>query len=202
MKLTLVLALALAAAATAPAQTVYDIDSSHSAAQFSVRHLMISNLKGEFTKVSGSFAYDPKNPSAAKVEAVIDANTISTRETKRDAHLKSPDFFDTAKYPTLSFKSKQVWKDAAGLKAKGDLTIHGVTREVVLNIDTVTPETKDPWGNVRVGATATTKISRKDFGLTWNQILESGGAMVGDEVTITLDVEGVKRAAASAGASN
>lgn len=187
---------------SARAQSTYDIDTAHSAAQFSVRHLMISNVKGEFTRLTGVIVYNPTNPAASKVEATIDATTINTREPKRDAHLKSPDFFDTAKFPTLSFKSKQVVKSGGGLQVKGDLTLHGVTHEVVLAVDGPTPEQKDPWGNARIGATATTKINRKDFGLTWNQALEAGGVMVGDEVTITIDLEAVKRKPASGASSN
>jgi polyisoprenoid-binding protein YceI len=192
-----VVAVAALAAGAALGQGVYDIDSAHSAAQFSVRHLMISNVKGEFTKVNGSIVYDPKNLGATTVEAVIDANTISTREPKRDAHLKSPDFFDTAKFPTLTFKSKQVWKDNNNILVKGDLTLHGVTKEVILSLDGMVGEVKDGRGNVHLGTTATTKINRKDFGLIWNQALEAGGVTVGDEVTITIDIEAVKRKAAS-----
>jgi polyisoprenoid-binding protein YceI len=185
----------------ARAQSTYDIDTAHSAAQFSVRHLMISNVKGEFTKVTGTVVYDPANPAASMVEATIDANTINTREPKRDAHLRSPDFFDTAKFPTLTFKSKQVWKSGNTLQVKGDLTLHGVTREVVLGVEGPTHEQKDPWGNLRIGANASTKINRKDFGLTWNQMLETGGVMVGDDVAITIDLEAVKRKPAAAATS-
>ena len=172
----------------------YEIDSSHSSAQFSVKHLMISNVRGEFSKVSGSVVYDPTNPAATKIDAVIDATTINTREEKRDAHLKSSDFFDTDNFPTLTFTSKQVRESNGRLQVKGDLTMRGVTREVVLNIDGPTPEIKDPWGNTRIGATATTKINRKDWGLGWNQVLEAGGIAVGEEVTITLDIEATKSA--------
>jgi polyisoprenoid-binding protein YceI len=188
---TLALAL-LAVAGSAIAQTTYTIDGSHSSAQFSVRHMMISNVKGEFSSVSGTIAYDPTNPSASKIDAVIDVNSISTRDAKRDAHLKSADFFDTAKFPTLTFKSKQVRKSGSKLQAKGDLTMHGVTREVVLDIDAA-PEARDPWGNLRIGATATTKLNRKDWGLTWNQGLEAGGVLVGEEVTISLDIEAIRK---------
>lgn len=184
---------ALALGAAAHAQSTYDIDSAHSAAQFSVRHLMISNVKGEFTKVTGTVLWNPANPAAGKVEATIDVGTISTREPKRDAHLKSPDFFDAARFPSITFKSRQVSKSASGFQVKGDLTIHGVTREVVLDVEGPTPEQKDPWGNTRIGATASARINRKDFGLGWNQALETGGVMVGDEVAITIDLEAVKR---------
>jgi polyisoprenoid-binding protein YceI len=188
------LGLALAAG-SALAQTTYEIDSSHSSAQFSVRHLMISNVKGEFSKVTGTFVYDPKNPAASRIDAVVDVNSITTREPKRDAHLKSPDFFDAAKYPTMTFKSKQAWKSGDKIHVKGDFTLHGVTKEVTLDVEGPTAEVKDPWGNARVGATATTKINRKDWGLGWNKALETGGVMVGEEVSITIDVEGVKKAA-------
>jgi polyisoprenoid-binding protein YceI len=155
---------------------------------------MISNVKGEFTKVSGTIVYDPKNPAAAKIDAVIDVNSISTREPQRDTHLKSPDFFDTAKFPTLTFQSKQVWKSNGKLQVKGDLTMHGVTHEVVLDIDGPTAEVKDPWGNPRFGASATTKVDRKNWGLVWNKALEAGGVMIGDEVTITIDIEATRKA--------
>ncbi len=192
---------ALASASLAGAAT-YDIDASHSRASFKVRHLMISNVRGDFSGIKGSIEFDAAKPAAAKIEAVIDVNTINTAEPKRDAHLKSPDFFDTAKYPTMSFKSKSVVKTGANkFNATGDLTMHGVTRQVVLAVET-TPDVKDPWGNVRMGASATTKINRKDFGLAWNQALETGGVAVGEEVEISLDVELVKKAAAASKPTN
>jgi polyisoprenoid-binding protein YceI len=187
----------LAVSGSAQAANLYEIDPSHSSAQFSVRHLMISNVKGEFSKVKGTVVYDPNNLADSKIEAVIDANSINTREEKRDAHLKSPDFLDTAKHPALTFKSKQLWKANNKIQAKGDLTIRGITREVVLDIDGPTPAQKDPWGNLRIGATATTRFNRKDWGLTWNQALESGGVVVGDEVSITLDIEAIQKAPAA-----
>lgn len=150
---------------------------------------MISNVKGEFTKVTGQVRFDPARPENLSVEAAIDVSTINTREPDRDNHLKSADFLHAERFPTITFKSKQAVKDAHGLKLTGDLTIHGVTREVTLDVEGPTPPTKDPWGNTRVGASATTKINRKDFGLTWNQALETGGVVVGDEVKITIDVE-------------
>ncbi len=176
--------------------TTYSIDSSHSSAQFSVRHMMISNVKGEFSNVSGTIVYDPDNLANSSIEAVVDVNSINTREPKRDAHLKSADFFDAAKYPTLAFKSREILRNGDTLQAKGDLTMHGVTREIVLTIDGPTPEAKDPWGNFRFGASATTKLSRKEWGLVWNQALETGGVLVGDAVTITLDIEAVKAVSA------
>lgn len=168
----------------------YEIDPAHSRAHFKVRHLMVSNVRGEFSKVSGSVTYDPADLASAKLEASIDATTVNTSEPQRDEHLKSPDFLDAAKYPVITFVSKSFAKTGADtLKVTGDLTIHGVTKEVVLNVETSGEEVKDPWGNVKAGATATTKINRKDFGLTWNQALETGGLLVGEDITITLDVE-------------
>jgi polyisoprenoid-binding protein YceI len=188
----------LLAASAAFGQSAYDIDPSHSAAQFSVRHLMVSNVRGEFSKVTGTIVYDAKNLSQSRVEAVIDATSVNTREAKRDEHLKSADFFDTAKFPTLAFKSKQVFKADGKVQLKGDLTMHGVTREVVLTLDSAPAEVKDPWGNTRIGAQATTVVNRKDWGLTWNKSLDGGGLMVGDLVTITLDIEAVKQKPATA----
>lgn len=185
----------LLASAALAAPVSYDIDSSHSSAQFSVRHLMISNVKGEFSKLTGTVVWDPSNLAASKVDAVVDVNSLNTREPKRDAHLKSADFFDTAKYPTLSFRSTGFQRNNGKLQIRGDLTMHGVTRPVILDVDGPTAEIRDPWGNGRVGATATTKLNRKDWGLTWNQVLETGGLAVGDEVTITLDLEAVRKAA-------
>jgi polyisoprenoid-binding protein YceI len=173
----------------------YKIDGSHSKAGFAVKHLMVSTVRGDFSKVSGTIVYDEKNPAATKVNASIDVTAVNTNEPKRDDHLKSPDFFDVAKFPTITFVSKSAKKTADGIAVTGDLTIHGVTKEVVLNVDGPTAEVKDPWGNMRRGATATTKINRKDFGLTWNKALETGGVMVSEEVSITVDVEGVKAAA-------
>jgi polyisoprenoid-binding protein YceI len=175
-------------------QITYQLDSSHSAAHFSVRHMMISNVRGEFTKVSGTIWYDPENPRNSKVEASIDAASIATREPQRDAHLRSADFLDVEKYPVLTFRSKSVSGEQGDWKVTGDLTIRGVTREVTFDVEGPTPETRDPWGNARIGATATGKINRKDFGLTWNTALETGGVLVGDEVKLTLDVEGVRQA--------
>ena len=173
--------------------SIYQIDTAHSSAQFKVRHMMIANVKGEFDKVSGTVSFDPADPSAASVEASIDVATISTRDEQRDAHLKSPDFFDVEKFPTLHFKSKSISIVRDGvLGIEGDLTIRGVTRKVRFSVEGPTPPAKDPWGNTRVAISATTKINRKDFGLTWNAALETGGILVGDEVTLTLDAEFVK----------
>ena len=176
------------------AQVVYQIDSAHSAAHFSVRHMMVSNVRGEFTKLSGSLAYDASNPRNSSLEARLEAASINTRDEKRDAHLKRPDFLDAEKFPELIFRSKQVANEGDEWKLKGDLTIHGVTREVTLTVEGPTPEVKDPWGGYRIGATAETKIHRKDFGLTWNMALEAGGMLVGDEVKITIELEAMRQA--------
>ncbi len=186
-----------AAASNGWAQAVeYQIDPVHSSAHFSVRHLMVSNVRGEFAKVTGKVIYDPKNLKASSVEATIDATSINTHEPKRDNHLKSPDFFDVAKFPTLTFKSKRVEKAGKGkLRVTGDLTIHGVTREVVLDVEGPVPEVK-MGPNLKSGASASTTINRKDFGLVWNKALDSGGVVVGDEVKITLEIEMGRKAAA------
>ena len=180
----------------------YTIDTAHSSAQFGVRHMMVSNVRGEFSKLTGSISYDESKPAATTVQATIDAASISTREPKRDAHLRSPDFFDVAEYPSLTFKSKRAVKTASGMALTGDLTIHGVTKEVTLNVQGPTPEVKDPWGLLRRGAYASTTINRRDFGLTWNGALEAGGLVVGDEVTITLDIEATRKPDVSPQTSN
>jgi polyisoprenoid-binding protein YceI len=179
----------------APTAATYTIEPAHSSAHFKVRHLMIANVRGEFSKVSGTLTVDPSNAEAASVTAEIDVNSINTREPDRDKHLKSADFLDVEKYPTIKFQSKKVQADGPeAYNVTGDLTIKGVTREVVLYVTGPTPEIKDPWGFTRRGAEAVTKISRKDFGLTYNPIVEGGGVMVGDEVDISLEVELVKTA--------
>jgi polyisoprenoid-binding protein YceI len=171
-------------------QTVtYTIDPTHSTAEFKVRHLMVSNVRGHFSGITGTVVFDPDAPEKSRIEATIDATTIHTRDEQRDAHLKSADFLDVEKYPTITFVSKKVTGSDGQWKVTGDLTIHGVTKEVTLDVEGPAPEVKDPWGNVKTGATATTKISRKDFGLVWNMALETGGMMVGDEVSITLELE-------------
>lgn len=178
------------------AAVVYDIDPTHSSAHFSVRHLMISNVKGEFTKVTGTVTYDRDDPKASKVDVTIDVASLHTRDEQRDGHLKSPEFFDVANFPAIKFVSTSVEPDGHDeYVVKGDLTIHGVTREEALQVEGPTPEVKDPWGNVKAGAAATAKINRKDFGLTWNAPLETGGVMVGDEVKISLEVELTRRPA-------
>jgi polyisoprenoid-binding protein YceI len=187
---------ALAFCAGAGAQE-WQIDRAHSAAQFSVRHLMVSTVRGHFGKLTGTVRYDPAKPAASSVQAEVDVTTIDTREPKRDAHLKGPDFFDVANHPTMTFQSTKV--EAAGnglLKVTGDLKIRGVTRPAVFMVEGLGTPVKDR-GALRMGATATSKINRKDFGMTYNRLLEAGGVTVGDEVTITIDVELVQRTATS-----
>ena len=186
-----IIALALPVIASA---TTWTIDPEHSTVGFKIRHMMVSNVTGNFEKHSGTVEIDDRDVSKSKVNATIEVASINTNVRKRDDHLKSADFFDAAKYPTMTFVSKKVataGKDR--LKVTGDLTLHGVTREVVLDVEGPTAESKDPWGNIRRGATATTKINRKDFGLAWNKILETGGVAVGEEVTISLEIEMIKK---------
>ncbi|MGO8793843.1 MAG: YceI family protein [Candidatus Sulfotelmatobacter sp.] len=173
--------------------TTWKIDPAHSTAEFKVRHMMIANVKGNFSKISGALFLDESDLANSRAEASIDATSIETRESQRDAHLKSADFLDVEKFPTLRFKSTSISivKDGE-LSVEGNLTIHGVTRKVRFAVEGPTPPSKDPWGNTRVAVSAVTKINRKDFGLTWNAALETGGILVGDEVTITLEVEFVK----------
>lgn len=201
MKKTLALGFALLASIATSGlarASSWEIDGAHSSAQFSIKHLMVSNVRGEFSKVTGTLNLDDKDITKSTVEATIDVSSINTRDEKRDGHLKSPDFFDVAKFPTITFKSKKVAKAGEGkLKVTGDLTIHGVTKEVVLNVDGPAKEAKDPWGNIKSGAVATTKINRKDFGLGWNKVLETGGVAVGEEVSITIDVELQQKKAAA-----
>ncbi len=179
-------------------KATYQIDPAHSSVQFSVRHLMISNVRGSFTGVKGTVSYDSDNPSATSIEAEIDASTINTLEEKRDAHLKTADFLDVEKYPVMKFQSTRVEKQGEGFNVTGDLTLHGVTKPVVLSVEEVAPETKDPWGYTRVGAAAKTKINRSDFGLTWNAALETGGFMIADELKLDFELELVKAQGATA----
>ncbi len=173
-------------------KTIWKIDPAHSSAQFVVRHMMITNVRGGFSGVQGTVVYDPDDLSSSSIDVNIDKKTLSTGDATRDTHVKSPDFLDVENYPTITFKSKKITKDGDGLKVTGDLTIHGVTKDVVLNVEGPTEEQKDPWGNTRVGASATTKIKRSDFGLTWNAALETGGIMLGDDLKLELDVSLIK----------
>jgi polyisoprenoid-binding protein YceI len=190
MSIAAIIALALPLVASA---STWTIDPDHSNVGFKVKHLMVSNVKGSFDKHTGAVEINDKDITKSKVEVTIDTASINTNVQKRDEHLRSTDFFDVAKYPTMTFVSKKV--DKAGknkLKVTGDLTLHGVTRQVVLDVEPLSAESKDPWGNIRRGTTATTKIDRKDFGLTWNKGLETGGVLVGEEVTINLEIEMIK----------
>jgi len=183
----------LAAGVSLPASagtTTYQIDPRHSSAGFGVTHLMISTVRGEFHGVTGTVVVDDSNISNSKVDVTIDATTLDTREADRDKHLKSEAFFDVAKYPTITFKSTKVEKNPDGsLKITGDLTLRGVTKTAVLTATAPKNAIKDPWGLQRTAASATTRVNRQDFGVSWNQKLDGGGVVVGDDVSITLDVE-------------
>ena len=183
---------ALALPAVAPAAT-WTIDPDHSNVGFKVRHLMVSNVRGNFEKHVGTVEINDRDITKSKVSVTVDTASVNTNFAKRDTHLRSPDFFDVVKYPTMTFVSKKVVRAGQDrLKITGDLTLHGVTREVVLDVEGPSQESKDPWGNIRRGASASTTVNRKDFGLLWNKTLETGGVVVGDDVTITLEIEMIK----------
>jgi polyisoprenoid-binding protein YceI len=187
-------AIALLTSLSALAQTsTWNIDSAHSTAQFTVRHLGISNVTGSFSKVTGSVVLNEKDIAQSQVSASVDLSSVDTRVEARDKDLKSPNFFDVAKYPTIEFKSKRIVSSGGKLQVIGDLTIHGTTREVTLDVDGPTPELADPWGTLRRGISATTTINRKDFNLVYNKLLNSGEAVVGDNVKIQIDAEMVKK---------
>ncbi len=191
MNRTLTIA-ALLAAAAAPAYakpSTWNIDGAHSAAEFVVQHMGLSNVRGQFTKLSGTVTWDPENPTASVVEATVDATTIDTHEEKRDMHLKSPDFFDVAKFPTITFKSKKVAKKGKQLEVTGDFTMHGVTKEVTFLVEPPSKQVKDPWGNTRSAATGVAKLNRTDYGLKWNKVIEGGGNLVGEDVAIGISLE-------------
>ena len=172
----------------------WQIDSAHSQIQFSVRHMMISNVRGRFENFTGVVEFNEQDPTQSKVDIQIEAASVNTREAQRDGHLKSPDFFNADKYPYLTFKSKRIEKtDATHGRVVGDLTIRDVTKEAVLNVE-YAGQAKSPWGTTSAGFSATTKINRKDWGLTWNQTLETGGVLVGDEISVNVDLEIVKQA--------
>jgi polyisoprenoid-binding protein YceI len=192
---TLALSLFLVAAPALAQASNYEIDPMHSSVSFAVKHMMVTTVRGEFTKVQGSASWNKPDFSDAAVEVTVDAGSISTRVAQRDAHLKSPDFFDVAKFPTLTFKSKRVEKgsEAGHVKLVGDLTMHGVTKEVTFDVTGPTPEVKGPMGT-SVGAAAVAKINREDFGLKWNKALEAGGVMVGKDVTLEINLEMSKKA--------
>jgi polyisoprenoid-binding protein YceI len=190
VSISTIVALALPAFAFA---TTWNIDPDHSNVGFKVRHLMVSNVRGSFEKLNGTVDINDKDITRSKVSVTIDTASINSNVQKRDEHLRSADFFDVAKFPTMTFVSKKVAKAGKDkLKVTGDLTLHGVTKEVVLDVEGPSKESKDPWGNLRSGAVASTKINRKDFGLVWNAALETGGVAVSEEVTISLEIEMIK----------
>jgi polyisoprenoid-binding protein YceI len=176
----------------AMATTTWKIDAAHSSAEFKVKHMMISNVKGSFSGLSGVLEEDAANPAGSQVEAAIEVNSISTGDAGRDAHLKGAEFFDTETFPVMTFKSTKVEKVVDKFVVSGDLTLHGVTKVVKFEVEGPSAPGKDPWGNIRIGLSATTKINRKDFGLGWNSALETGGVLVGEEVSITLEVQFIK----------
>jgi len=181
--------LCLAAASSVQGQT-WTIDASHSAAHFAVRHMMVSTVRGDMGKITGTVTFDPAKPAAGSIEATVDVTGIDTREAGRDKHLKSADFFDVEKFPTITFKSKRIDPvQAGGFKITGDLTMKGVTKEVVLDAEPLRPAIKDQRGAARTGTTATTKLNRQDFGVNWSRALDGGGVVVSDEVSVTIDIE-------------
>lgn len=173
-----------------PSTIIWKLDPAHSSAEFKIKHMMISNVKGSFTGLTGALIEDKNDPTRSSVEATIDIATISTGDAQRDAHLKSADFFEHEKHPHMTFKSASVEKQGEGeYKVTGDLTLHGVTKPVTFNVEGPTAPGKDPWGNTRIGLSATTKINRKDFGLSWNAALETGGILVGEDVQISIEAQ-------------
>lgn len=184
----------MATATTNPSSTItWKLDPAHSSAEFKVKHMMISNVKGTFSGLSGTLTEHTSDASLSSIEASVDVATVSTGDPQRDTHLKSADFFDVEKYPTMTFKStKVVRKGEAEYAVTGDLTLHGVTKPVTFAVEGPSAPGKDPWGNTRIGLSATTKINRKDFGLNWNAALETGGILVGEDVQISLDVQFIR----------
>jgi polyisoprenoid-binding protein YceI len=179
--------------ATSAALTTWKIDPAHSSAEFKVKHMMISNVKGSIKGITGELQEHATDASLSSIDATLDVSTLSTGDAQRDGHLKSADFLEAEKYPTIHFKSTNVQPKGPGeYVVTGDLTVHGVTRPVTLDVEGPSQQHKDPWGNTRIGLEATTKINRKDFGLTWNSTLETGGILVGEEVHITIDLEFIK----------
>jgi polyisoprenoid-binding protein YceI len=184
----------MSATVSSPATTTWKIDPSHTHAEFAVRHLMISTVKGRFAEVQGTVHTDESNPAASQVDVTIGVSSIDTREPQRDAHLRSADFFDADNFPQITFRSTRVDGRGDSFKLAGDLTIRGTTREIVLDV-TTEGRGKDPWGGERAGFSASTRIKRSEFGLTWNQLLEAGGVAVSDDVKISIDVELVRQPA-------
>jgi polyisoprenoid-binding protein YceI len=176
----------------------WNIDAAHSGISFSIRHMVVSKVRGRFTRFAGAVSLDEGDLARSSVEATVDASSIDTGTAQRDAHLRSADFFDVEQFPELRFRSRRIEAlDGDGYRVVGDLTIRGVTREVTLDAE-YAGRGKDPWGNERVAFAAKTAIDRKDFGLGWNQVLEAGGVLVGDRVDIELDVQVVKATASQA----
>ena len=174
--------------------TTWNLDPAHSGAEFKVKHMMISNVKGKFTGLSGVLKLDETDYTHSTVEASIPTASLSTGDDQRDGHVKSADFFDVEKFPAMTFKSTNIDSVGGGdYEVTGDLTIHGVTKSVILKVEDVSEPSRDPWGNHRIGLSGSTKINRKDFGLTWNSALETGGVLVGEEVTITLDIQFIRQ---------
>ncbi|MFN8542745.1 MAG: YceI family protein [Candidatus Binatia bacterium] len=175
--------------------STWDLDPAHTAVQFAVRHLMVSTVRGDFTKVTGTVKVDDADWTKSVIEATIQAESLNTRVAKRDEHLRGPDFFDVAKFPVITFKSKKIEKAGEGkFKVTGDLTLRGTTKEVVLDVDGPVTPRKDMQGTMRSGAQATAKVNRKDFGIVWNKMLDGGGLALGDEVSVTIDVEATRTA--------
>lgn len=183
----------MATTATTPITSTWSIDSAHSSADFKVKHMMISNVKGRFSGITGSLIRNEADHTRSIIAASVPIATISTGDPQRDGHLKSAEFFDAEKFPTMDFKSIAIHKNADDeFEVSGELSIHGVTKMVTFRVEGPSEPAKDPWGNTRIGLSATTKINRKDFGLNWNSALEAGGVLVGDEIAITLDIEFIK----------
>ena len=199
LALTTIGSLWIPASATA---ATWELDPAHSGIEFSVRHMMVSTVKGRFEKVKGTVELDEKDVTKSTVEVTIDLASVSTNEPKRDSHLKSPDFFDVAKFPTATFKSTKVQKAGKNkLKVTGDLSLHGVTKPVVLEVEGPTDAFKTPFGTTVRGVRATGKIDRKDFEIGWNKVLDNGGVMVGNEVSLDLNAELTEKVAAPAPAA-
>jgi len=196
-RLALAATLVAALAVPSPAATAtWQIDPAHTAAGFSVRHMMIATVRGQFKGVTGAVLWDDQDINNSSVDVTIDANTVDTGEPKRDADLKSANFFDVKNYPTITFKSTKIEKISAGkMKVTGNLTIHGVTRQVVLDVEGPSGAVKDPWGNTRVALNASTTVNRLDYGVKWNAKMDSGGMVVGDDVNINIDLEMTKKEA-------
>jgi polyisoprenoid-binding protein YceI len=174
--------------------TTWNIDPAHSVVEFKVKHMMISNVKGSFRGLKGVLVLDEANPERSTVSATVNIDTLTTGDEQRDGHLKSADFFDASKYPEMTFQSTAVKRSGEGeYKVTGDLTIHGVTKQVMFAVEGPSAPGKDPWGNTRIGLSATTRINRKDYGLTWNSALETGGVLVGEDIALALDVQFIRQ---------